>query len=74
MGLRRCDLEIVPTGTDSNLVQLKFGHIIFRDFLKVTGFRSIRMAGMICKEAHKLDGTETYDMTYQDIPERFEDY
>ena len=48
------DLEIVPTGTDSNLVQLKFGHILFRDFLKVTGFRSIRMAGMICKEAHKI--------------------
>ena len=68
------DLEMIPTGTDSNLVQLKFGHILFRDFLKVTGFRSIRMAGMICKEAHKLDGTETYDMTYKDIPEHFEDY
>ena len=65
-------LEVV--GTDSDMVQLKFGRILIRDFLRITGFSSVRMAGLICKNAHKLDGTETYDINKDDIPERFEDY
>lgn len=66
--------EIKPTGGDSDLVQLRFGNILFRDFLRLTGFKSIKMAGSICKNAHKLDGTEVYDMTRADIPKTFEEY
>lgn len=66
--------EVVPTGTDSDLVQLRFGFILFRDFLRMTGFASVKMAGMICSHAHKLDGNETYELTKEMIPEKFEDY
>ena len=66
--------EILPIGTDSDLVQLRFGHILIRDFLRTTGFRSVKMAGMICSQAHKLDGKEVYAMKKADIPENYEDY
>ena len=66
--------EILPIGSESDLVQLRFGHILIRDFLRMTGFRSIKMAGMICHNAHKLEGEEVYQMTKAEIPENYDDY
>ena len=68
------DRVIEVIGTDSDMVQLRFGHLLIRDFLRITGFSSIKMAGQICKTAHKLDGVEVYEMTKDQIPEHFDDY
>ena len=68
------DRPIEIIGTDSDMVQLRFGWILIRDFLRITGFASVRMAGLICKNAHKLDGSETYEIMKEQIPKHFEDY
>ena len=60
-------------GVDVDLVQLMHRHIVFRDFLRLTGFSSIKSAGKICT-IRKLDGTEVYNLHREDIPERYEDY
>lgn len=61
-------------GSETDLIQFEFGNLFFRDFLRVTGFRSIRMAGMCCTSAHKADGEDVYNITRDQIPENYEDY
>ena len=60
-------------GVDVDLVQLAHRHIIFRDFLRLTGFTSIKTAGRVCT-IKKLDGEEVYNLTRADIPEHYSDY
>ena len=67
-------LEFDVVGEASDMVQLVWGRIIFRDFLRVTGFRSIKMAGLVCFNAHKLEGEEVYKMKKADIPRYYNDY
>lgn len=61
-------------GQQSDLVQFTYGHLQFRDFLRLTAFRSVRMAGLVCMSAKKQDGSEVYKLRREDIPERYEDY
>lgn len=66
--------EYRTVGSSSDLVQFTFGNLRFRDFLRVSGFKSIRVAGLCCINAHKADGTEVYNITKNDIPLSYEDY
>lgn len=67
-------LECSSIGDDSDLIQFNYGGLCFRDFLRVTGFRSIKMAGMCCTSAHKAEGDAVYQITKEQIPEHYEDY
>ena len=66
--------ECSSIGAETDLVQFQFGGLYFRDFLRVTGFRSIKMAGMVCTSAHKADGEEVYNIKLEDIPSTYEEY
>lgn len=66
--------EMGCVGEAADLVELKWGFIRFHDFLRLTGFRSIKMAGLVCFNAHKLDGDEVYAMKLADVPKNYEDY
>lgn len=66
--------ECSSIGAETDLVQFQFGGLYFRDFLRVTGFRSIKMAGMVCTNAHKADGEEVYNIKVEDIPNTYEEY
>lgn len=66
--------EAKPCGTASDLIQLEFGNLFFRDFLKVTGFRSIKMAGQCCISSHKAEGEDVYNITVDQIPLKYDDY
>lgn len=67
-------LECSSIGDDTDLIQFSYGGLCFRDFLRVTGFRSIKMAGMCCTSAHKAEGDTVYQITKEQIPDRYEDY
>lgn len=64
--------EFHAIGSESDLVELQAGHIHFRDFLRMTGFRSIHSAGLCCLSAKKQDGESVYDI--QEIPKKWNDY
>ena len=66
--------EFVTIGAESDLVELQAGKIHFRDFLRLTGFRSIRSAGLCCLSAKKQQGEEVYNLHDVDIPENWNDY
>lgn len=68
------DLEARSIGSETDLIQFEYGNLFFRDFLRVTGFRSIKMAGLCCTSAHKADGEDVYAITKNQIPEKYEDY
>ena len=66
--------ELDCCGSYSDMIQFRNGHIVLRDFLRCTGFRSVKMAGLVCTGAKKQDGSEVYKLKRKDIPKRFEDY
>jgi len=66
--------EYNTVGDETDLIQFTYGGLCFRDFLRVTGFRSIKMAGMCCTSAHKGEGESVYNITKEQIPKRYEDY
>lgn len=61
-------------GDLSNFVQFMNGHVYWRDFLRMTGFSSIKTAGMVCTSAKKMEGESVYSIRKEDIPEHYEDY
>lgn len=61
-------------GQYSDLIQFSCGHLYLRDFLRTSGFASIKMAGMICTSAKKLDGTEVYNLKLKDVPSTYDEY
>lgn len=68
------DLEARSIGSETDLIQFSYGNICFRDFLRVTGFRSIKMAGLCCTSAHKAEGEDVYSITKEQIPLKYSDY
>lgn len=72
---------IFPPGTDfhtigaeSDLVELQAGNVRFRDFLRLSGFHSVRSAGLCCLSAKKLEGEEVYQIKDSEIPEDWNSY
>lgn len=61
-------------GSYSDLIQFSNGHIVMRDFLRVTGFGSVRLAGMVCTTAKKKKGDEVYKLRLKDVPKSYYDY
>ena len=66
--------EFNAIGNESDMVELQAGHIRFRDFFRLTGFSSIRSAGLCCLSAKKENGESTYNITDEDIPNDWNDY
>lgn len=61
-------------GQESDLVELRYGYLRIRDFLRTTGFGSVQLAGRVCMNAKKLDGREVYELEKKDIPKLYTDY
>ena len=61
-------------GSYSDLIQFSNGHIVLRDFLRLTGFTSVKMAGMVCMSAKKKEGGSVYRIRKKDIPKSYYDY
>lgn len=69
-----CSRNFSCVGSYADMVQFTNGHIKLRDFLRVTGFGSVKTAGMICTSAKKQEGEAVYRLRLADVPERYEDY
>lgn len=66
--------EFKAIGNESDMVQLQAGHLLFRDFLRLTGYKSIHAAGLCCISAKKEDGSEVYDIRDDEIPDDWNSY